>query len=169
MTMSNDLGSNDVEETGGQRPKRILFLDYGNTCRSPMAKVILEQKLKKANMESAVSVDSAGIEPTYPAASEGARKAIAAMFGEDLLENHQTKPMSPELTEWADLILAMELRHMMTLPREKTFTLPEYAGFRREIEDPWGGNEEAYAKVARDIVECIDKAFSKIVGTHGVP
>lgn len=142
-------------------------MDLGNTCRSPMAKVILEQKLKRANMESIVAVDSAGIEPIYPVASEGARKAITSMFGADLLENHQTKRLSGELVAWADLILAMELRPMMGLPREKTFTLSESAGVRGEIEDPWGGNEEAYAKVARDIVKCIDRAFSRVVGAHG--
>ena len=43
--------------------KRILFVCTGNTCRSPMAEVILKDKLLQAGVKN-VKVYSAGIRAT---------------------------------------------------------------------------------------------------------
>lgn len=161
--------SQDEKNTDQERARKVLFLDLGNTCRSPMAKVILEEKLRMASMQNRILVDSAGIEPSQAEASQGARTATISLFGVDLLESHRTQKLTREMVDRADLILAMEIRHKVGLPSEKTFTLSEYAGVRGEIEDPYGGNDQAYEKCGRTIANCIDRAFSRIVRAAEVP
>lgn len=43
------------------RVYKILFVCYGNTCRSPMAEAVLRKLVKKLKMESKFEIDSAGI------------------------------------------------------------------------------------------------------------
>jgi hypothetical protein len=65
-------------------PKRILFICGGNTCRSPMAKVILEEKLKNTGKIDEFLIDSSAYGyPTSQGASPNAREAIKQLFGED--------------------------------------------------------------------------------------
>jgi len=109
--------------------KRILFVCSGNTCRSPMAKVILEQKLEDRGQLDRFVVDSAAFNDTdYPEASRNTREAIKKIYGQDLLATHKSKNLTSQLTGKADLILAMTGAIKNMLPLEKSWTLKEYAG-----------------------------------------
>lgn len=44
---------------------KILFVCYGNTCRSPMAEAIFRNLLKQQNIEEKFEVDSAGISESF--------------------------------------------------------------------------------------------------------
>ena len=134
------------------RRKLILFVCGGNTCRSPMAKVILEQKLKDAGMMDEFIIDSAARHyPTFPVASTGARTAIKQLLGEDLLACHSSKTLMPELVGKADLILVMEEQMKHGLPPGKTWTLKEYVGESGDVVDPFGGTVKAYLECAEEI------------------
>ncbi len=144
--------------------KRILFVCGGNTCRSPMAKVILEEKLKKAGKIDEFIIDSASYDyPTYQGASINAREAIKQLFGEDLLVSHKAKKLTPDLAEQADLILVMGKRMKTGLPRDKTWSLQEYAGGTGDVVDPFGGTLDTYVTCAKEISNLLEKVLPKLV------
>ncbi|MBI2854601.1 MAG: hypothetical protein HYX87_06760 [Chloroflexi bacterium] len=80
-------GSPPAQQSQVASQAYVLFVCAGNTCRSPMAKVILEQLLRsRRGLARLVTVDSAAYDhPTATRASSGARRAIEGIFGADLL------------------------------------------------------------------------------------
>ena len=147
----------------GSGKKQILLICGGNTCRSPMAKVILEQKLKAAGKLDAFMIDSAADGyPTYQGASINAREAIKELFGEDLLVSHKAKKLTPDLVEQADLILVMGEGMKEGLPPDKTWTLKEYAGGTGDVADPLGGTLGTYLECAKEISSLLEKVLPKL-------
>ena len=147
----------------GSGKKQILLICGGNTCRSPMAKVILADKLKKASKLEAFMIDSAAYDyPTYQGASTNAREAIKQLFGEDLLVSHTAKKVTPDLVEKADLILVMGAGMKKGLPQEKTWTLKEYAGGTGDVVDPFGGTIDTYVACAKEISSWLERVLPKL-------
>jgi protein-tyrosine-phosphatase/tRNA A37 threonylcarbamoyladenosine synthetase subunit TsaC/SUA5/YrdC len=144
----------------------VLFVCTGNTCRSPMAKAILEQRAKNMPV-FAYSAGTAGIEGM--SASEGARNAVKD-FGADLSGHRSTGLTRPQIRD-ADLILTMEPRHRQQVLEmspdavSRTFVLPEYAGMVRtpEIYDPVGMSLEVFREVAKIIAACLDQVVRDIM------
>lgn len=146
--------------------KRILLVCGGNTCRSPMAKVILEQKLKAQDKLGEFEIDSAACaSPTYQIASKEARRAIKTLFGEDLLATHQAKKVTPNLIQWADLILVMTGQMKRPLPTGKTYTLKEFAGGSGDIADPFGRGQDTYLMTAKEISAAMDKLIPRLLAS----
>ncbi len=144
--------------------KKILFVCGGNTCRSPMAQVILEQKLKAAGKGDVHLIDSAAYGyPTCERASTNAREAIKQLLGEDLLSSHKAKKLTPSMVEQADLILVMEAAMKKGLPQENTWTLKEYAGGTGDIADPFGDTLGSYLECAKEISGLLEKVLPKLV------
>lgn len=143
--------------------KRILFVCGGNTCRSPMAKVILEQKLKTRGQLDMFEVDSAAYGyPTYPGVSSNAREAVKKLLGDDLLAGHKAKKLTPDHMEGADLILVMEARMKKGLPQGKTWTLKEYAGGSGDVVDPFRGSLNTYLRCAQEISTALEDVLPKL-------
>jgi protein-tyrosine-phosphatase len=146
-----------------QDKKTILLICSGNTCRSPMAKVILEHKLKERGQLDRFEIDSAAINGTsHSDASENARTVIIKIYGQDLLANHKPKKLTDELTKQADLILAMTGAIKNTLPQGKSWTLKEYAGETGDVADPFGGSLDTYLKCAKEISSLLEKVLPKL-------
>ena len=142
----------------------VLFVCSGNSCRSPMAKGILEKKLEKQNVSvfSAGTIAQPGILPSDFA-------VIAAQkYGADI-SHHLSSPLTKESINDADLILVMSPKHkdrvieLVPKAKSKTFLLKEYAfGIQEEVEDPVGQSLEVFEKVASVINENIEKVAKKI-------
>jgi len=142
---------------------RILFVCGGNTCRSPLAKVILEQKLRTRGQLDRFQVDSAAYDDrSHQWASTNARRAVTKLFGDDRLASHNAKKLTPDLVEQADLILVMEARMKTGLPPEKTYTLKEYAGRSGDVADPFGDSLEGYLDCAREISSALEDILPKL-------
>src|ERR1051326_7302510 len=95
--------------TGG--PHKIVFLCYGNICRSPLAAVLAEQRLR------GVDIDSAGFHQQEGRSSPEKIQRIGNSFGVDL-SGHLSRRVTPEVLANADLVIAMDKENLNRLRRE---------------------------------------------------
>ncbi len=128
---------------------RILFVCYGNICRSPMAEFIMKDMVGKKGCADRFYIASAATSdeeiwggvgnPVYPPARDELRKHGIT----DVSGKHATQLKRSDYDKY-DLILGMErmnLRHMMNIlgsdPEGKVKLLLDYSDNPRDISDPW--------------------------------
>jgi protein-tyrosine phosphatase len=84
---------------------RILMVCTGNICRSPMAEVLLAQRLAQRGVR--VTVASAGIAALVGRPADPEAQELMAERGLDL-SAHRARQLTPDLLRAFDLVLVME-------------------------------------------------------------
>jgi protein-tyrosine-phosphatase len=146
--------------------RKILFVCTGNSCRSPIAKALLEKISKDIKLE--IEVDSAGTSVVY--GMKATDEAIELLRKEGIdISQHRAKPVTKELLRWADLILTMEDFHKEKIInenqdlKEKVFLFKEFIeGKNENIFDPIGKPKEVYEELIITFKNLIPKIIEKI-------
>jgi protein-tyrosine-phosphatase len=92
-------------------PHKIVFLCYGNICRSPLAAALAEQRLR------GVEIESAGFHRQEGRSCPEKIQRIGNLFGLDF-SGHRSRRVTPELLANADLVIAMDKENLNCLGSE---------------------------------------------------
>ena len=138
--------------------RRILFVCFGNICRSPMAEFMMKDLVKKRGLKSEFFIASRGTSaaelgnPVYPPAAAELIKHGIGCAGK------VAEQLKAEEYGQYDLLLAMDDRNVRAIlritggdPLNKVHRMMEHTARGGEVDDPWF--TQRYDVAYRDILE----------------
>src|SRR5690606_4756070 len=139
-----------------------------NTCRSPMAEAVARKEIAERGWRH-VSVASAGTGASYGLPASPAAVSAVESLGIDL-NQHRSRPLDPDLIEWADVILAMSPSHLAVIDElgggDKAALLGDFAageeGAGHVVSDPFGGDLATYRATLADLEVLVGRALDRI-------
>jgi protein-tyrosine-phosphatase len=129
---------------------KVLMVCTGNTCRSPLAQVILQKQQPDWEVRSAGVAAEVG----SPAAAHS--RELARQMGMDL-ESHRAQSVTPELVDWADQIFCMTESHLQLLRRAFPNSAAKARTLGADISDPIGQSLAVYQRCADQIEDALLK------------
>lgn len=136
--------------------KSILVVCVGNICRSPTAEALLQAKLA----DKGIKVSSAGLGALVDKPVDATATEVMTANGYALPE-HKARQLTSSMLREADLILAMETRHIQSIhamapeSRGKTLLIGKWLE-GREVPDPYRQQLPAFEHVFRMLDQATD-------------
>ena len=157
-----------------ERPLRVEVTCLGNICRSPMAHVVLEQRLADAGLADDVVVTSSGTGGWHEGEPMDERAATALSAAGYDPTRHRARTFTTDTYAEADLMLAMDARNHADMTelaptvadaeRVRMFRSfdPESAPGDDEVEDPWYGGAEGFKQVLAMVERTSDAVVAAV-------
>jgi protein-tyrosine phosphatase len=139
-----------------KKKTRLLFVCYGNICRSPMAEGIARKRLGPS-----AEVASAGIAATGGPASEEAVLVMKLVYNVDI-SSHIARPVGVYDIAAFDHVIAIDVSIFNHL--RDIWGVPERVLYGWDIEDPLGLGYDAYKETARKI----ERRLEQFLAAHGL-
>jgi protein-tyrosine-phosphatase len=128
------------DNSKNQNP-RVLFVCYGNTCRSPMAEGLAKKMLgDKARMESA------GLMPMFESAAPDAVAILRELYDVDI-SHHRPKDITGLSLGDYDRIIVLDSNVYNQINKHAKDLSNKLILW--DTEDPYGQDKEVYKRVAR--------------------
>lgn len=136
--------------------KSILVVCVGNICRSPTAEALFKAKLA----DKGIKVSSAGLGALVDKPVDATATEVLTANGYGLAD-HKARQLTSSMLREAELILAMEARHVQSIhamapeSRGKTLLIGKWLE-GREIPDPYRQQLPAFEHVYRMLDKATD-------------
>lgn len=145
---------------------KIVFVCFGNICRSPMAEFVMKHLVARAGLAKDFLIESAGCHPSVGTPlSEGTAR--------ELRKNNVpfTRRTSKLLLESDykrfDYLIGMDRSNVADMreicggdPDGKIFLMMSFAGERRDVADPWYTDD--YATTYQDVLLACEALLEQI-------
>lgn len=139
----------------------ILFVCTGNTCRSPMAAALLNDKAQKRGLP--IHASSAGLAAfTGDSASENAIKVMKEI-GVDI-SSHRATRLSIYAIDSSDVVVCMSRSHKAALP-----DLKKIITFKNDVTDPYASDVDVYRNCRDELSHSIDELIETLSETVVLP
>ncbi len=140
--------------------RQVLFVCHGNTCRSPMAEALFNDRYRDAGWQ-AISAGLSTI-PGWPV-SEHTVTALRE-FGIDA-EGMTSRPVNRKLLKDVSLVITMTtmqrewLRRAAPELKEKIISMADISEHSHDIADPFGETIVSYRRVRDELSEMLDDLY----------
>ena len=149
-----------------EEPRKIAFVDTGNTGRSVTAEALAATDIRDRGLPIAVIGRAVDLDP-FDMSPEPNAAALLMRHGIDV-SAHKAVQLSAQDVKHADLVLTMTAKHKAAVialfpeAKDKVHTLAEYAtGTSVDVVDAYGKPMPVYEQVYEQIASYLPAALTK--------
>lgn len=160
----------DLPPKDPSAPYRICVVCLGNICRSPIAEVVLTDRLRKAGLDQITVVDSAGTSGWHVGEDMDPRSRRTLEQAGYAVPPHEARTIRAGWFGERELILGMDRRNLDKLGQLSAYAPGQvrlFGSFGQvgEVPDPYQGGPEGFVQVLAMVEKASDALVAELVTT----